>query len=169
MSKVTSKQIQITLHEILEREKKHRPVVPNSYLPDWWEADIASVTKAGLLWEFEIKLTRADFRKDALKSRTVGPWRDRSRVTKYEQLEAGIGPSRFVYVVPAGIIKLEDLPKCAGLWEYKVTEWGRKYFAEVKAPPPLHRRKLEPKQIQAMYRVFYYRYWSLLKKHGNNS
>src|SRR5690348_10757853 len=76
------------------------------YTPgSWWECDLWHVTKAGYGVEHEIKLSRADFKKDAKKAiRRVVPKKsggyERQETTKYDLLSTGdpSGPSRFFYV-----------------------------------------------------------------------
>lgn len=51
-------------------EKHHRYVLPNSnsfFHPGLWESDLISVTSAGLCHEFEIKISHADYLRDAKK------------------------------------------------------------------------------------------------------
>jgi hypothetical protein len=54
------------------RERMHTnqssKLFPNTYLGNW-EADVFEVTKSGYLYEYEVKITRADFKKDAEKCR----------------------------------------------------------------------------------------------------
>src|SRR5688500_4528407 len=79
--------------------KRHELIVPNSGLFGW-ESDLISVTKAGFIYEFEIKITRSDFRADAKKTRTgfmVNP----------ERTRWGRPASRanyFYYVTPPGLV-----------------------------------------------------------------
>lgn len=162
-TKPTAKQIQLALFNELEHGRGHRPVVPNHHFPGWFECDVLSVTKAGFWHEFEIKLTKADFRKDALKSTNYGTRRVPAIRTKYDALRQGKGPSRFTYVVPDGLLKPDDVPDFAGLMVY-LTRGARTYVKELKASKQLHSRKLETKQIQSLYRLFYWRYWGLLNQ-----
>lgn len=60
-----------------------------------WEMDVALITKARLLWEFEIKITLADWKADEKKRK----WGNTCR--KYV--------SRFYYVVPENL--LQDISK----------------------------------------------------------
>lgn len=56
----------------------------------------------------EIKVTRADFRRDTEAKRRA--WR---AVT-----------NRFVYLVPKGLVRLDEVPEGCGLWEYDETKSG---------------------------------------------
>jgi|SRR3972149_2314134 len=64
--KISEHVIQSILMKWLMEEKHHEFVIPNSTsLFGTWESDLVSVTKSGLLHEFEIKISRSDFKKDA--------------------------------------------------------------------------------------------------------
>ena len=67
MSNVTEKTIQAALMVWAMQEKSHTLVLPNVTTLFPWEADLISVTRAGLTHEYEIKLTAADYRRDAAK------------------------------------------------------------------------------------------------------
>jgi hypothetical protein len=115
----------------------------------WWECDVAELTDSGFLREYEIKTSRADFRRDALKSGSVktGPnWRDRQRTTKHELLATRHtrAPNNFFFVVPEGLIPVEDVPEWAGLiYVYRRTpnHWPEKRV--VKRAPRIHGEKKE--------------------------
>ena len=67
IEKVTEATIQAVLMRWLMNEKKHEYVIPNSNSFFSWEADLLSVTKAGLVHELEVKLNIYDYRADAKK------------------------------------------------------------------------------------------------------
>jgi hypothetical protein len=62
---------EMTIQAILMRwamnEKHHRLVIPNSTVFFFWEADLISIAQSGFVHEFEIKISRADYNKDAEK------------------------------------------------------------------------------------------------------
>lgn len=47
----------------------HECAIPNTTLVYYWEADLLSITRAGLVHEFEIKLSYQDFKADAKKNK----------------------------------------------------------------------------------------------------
>ena len=65
--KVTEGHIQAVLMRWLLNEKHHNYFIPNSNQFFTWEADLISVTRAGLIHEFEIKLNTYDYKADAKK------------------------------------------------------------------------------------------------------
>lgn len=113
----------------------------------WWECDVAELTDSGYFREYEIKMSRADFTRDAHKSGYVktGPeWSDMKRTTKHELLAAGHrrAPNNFFFVVPDGLIPVEDCPAWAGLiYVYRLgpTHWPQKRV--VKRAPRIHAEK----------------------------
>lgn len=67
--KVTEATIQAVLMHWAMNDKHHPYVLPNSnaFFHYLWECDLISVTQAGLCHEYEIKLNRSDYKRDAEK------------------------------------------------------------------------------------------------------
>jgi hypothetical protein len=99
---------------------RHSPVCGNFKTSTLPECDLISINRVGLLCEFEIKISRSDFRADFSKTR------------KHENLAQGNGRlvrgtrngkirhyfltcSYFTYACPAGLLTEADLPPYAGL------------------------------------------------------
>ncbi len=78
-----------------------------SHLISYREMDVISL-KSGLLYEYEVKISRSDFLADAKKQK------HHFNGTKGEIVPAW-NPNYFYYACPEGLIKLEELPKNAGL------------------------------------------------------
>lgn len=130
----------------------------------YWECDCFIVTKSGYGVEFEIKLTRSDFKADFKK------------ITKHQVLQKGEGwrefwtcskllkfdrPHKFYYVCPENLIKLEEIPWYAGLIYYKSKhenpDWGNPDDLEViKQAKFLHKEKLN---FDKMLCSKYYNLW----------
>jgi len=134
-------------------ERFRRNFVLPRYTPrNWWECDLFEITDAGYFREYEIKLTRADFAADRVKSKTdhqivEGRWQNIERL-KYREFRSDhpARPVQFWYVTPMGMVKPEEVPEFAGLIEF---EWRstRKFQAverEVKKAPRLHQIKIDP-------------------------
>lgn len=64
MKPLTERTMQGILMRWLLRDRNHEFVLPGSTDFFGWEADVVSVTKAGLAHEFEIKISAADYRRD---------------------------------------------------------------------------------------------------------
>lgn len=166
---MTERSIQNALFERLSL-RGYSLACPNYTPTGWWECDLFGVTKAGLAVEYEIKLTRADFKADAGKSReaTRGGVEPIQAARKHDWLALADprGPSRFYYVVPAGMVGPDEIPEWAGLiyvGEYKrfSTVVARLTFHDEKPAPRLHREKVPAKVLDHCRGVFYYRFWSL--------
>jgi hypothetical protein len=160
----------ITARDIQKRlilDFYRRSFVLANYTPrNWWECDVFEVTEAGYFREYEIKLSKADFKADALKEKERGsswdpnrppPERKHDLLTKKDVR----GPSEFWFVCPRGIIEPSDLPSWAGLihvWEipnYK-SPWNVRYERVVRAPK-LHRQKYSEELMKHANSVTYYR------------
>lgn len=76
------------------------------------ESDVLRLTAGGHVWEYEVKITRADFLVDSKKHRHV----KLSNTSRWYPTGAGDrAPQRFYYVAPTGVIAVSDLPAYAGL------------------------------------------------------
>lgn len=74
-----------------------------------WEMDVATMTKSGLLREFEVKISRSDFLAD--KKKII-------KFAHYEMKNEKTAPNYFGYVCPTGLIKPDEIPSYAGLYYY---------------------------------------------------
>lgn len=130
----------------------------------WWECDLFHLTPAGYFWEFEIKLTVADFRRDAGKKMRKGPYRfgvPEVFETKHDLLVAADprGPACFYYVTPEGLLDKEPLPPWAGWIELREVsdKYGTRLYEQsprVKAPN-IHRVKMTTDGEHAMNTAYY--------------
>lgn len=114
---------------------------PNVYLCGG-EMDLAIVTRAGYLWECEIKLTRANWLADARKKKWLEPAR---RFV-----------SRFFYAVPESLVTNvpEFVPETAGLLVFCGAGVREVRTAKRKTAP-----KLPDPLRQQLYSSTYYRFW----------
>lgn len=130
-------------------------IIPNFHPRFWYECDIYAVTKAGYAREYEVKLSRADFKNDK-KNKT----RKHSRL---KERDAG-GPTQFYYVVPELMIKKTEIPKYAGLYYIHECGNGGVILMKVKEAPRLSRKKVNRSQLMKICRAFYFRYWNLRRR-----
>lgn len=139
-------------------------VLPNYTPAGWYECDVFEITKAGYFREYEVKLTRADFKADAEKRHNG--WRA-ALTTKHEAMGDPRGPSQFWFVTPKGLVTLDDVPAWAGLIILidRGTDrpWHNRFGPlQVKAAPKLHRQKVGD-DVRAHARgVTYWRYLNTL-------
>lgn len=162
MNPPTAKQLIATVL----RERFQRSFTIPNYTPlEWWECDVFEVTKAGYFREYEVKLSKADFRADAKKLKERWSWRagdglSKTMGNKHELLASHDtrGPVQFWFVSTEGLIPKEEVPEWAGLIEVNFNErMGRWYEHEVKAAPRLHNQKVNDKITTHARGVCYYR------------
>jgi len=119
-------------------------LMPRFTPPNWWECDVWAMTRSGYAVEYEIKVSRADFRRDGGKRR--------ENLGKLQMIAEKDGrcQNRFYYVMPRGMIELDELPANCGLitfGEYPADESRNRahcfssYGKVVLRAPLLHNRK----------------------------
>lgn len=134
-------------------------IMPN-FAPDRWsECDLFLVrNKSRIGHEYEIKLSRADFRKDFVKTVRVG----RQDYGKHELLQDKTcmhKPNRFSFVLTEQLAAQVEVPKYAGL----VIVTPGTMFAHlrvVKQAPLLHSVPVSARQLERMRLAGYYRFWN---------
>jgi hypothetical protein len=149
-------------------------ILPNYQPAKWWECDLFYVSRAGYLTEYEIKLSRADFKKDGQKSKRhfKSNYTDSGNydgyeewtTTKYGRLAASDtdGPSRFYYVTPIGLLTADEIPEWAGWIEVENrSKSGMLWTHRRKEAPQLHKTKVSQDIMAHARSVCYYRYWNL--------
>jgi len=153
--------------------------IPNIYLYEW-ESDFLSVTRAGYMHEYEIKITKADFKADAGKTEKHQIVETGYReLNRYEQMviedrekhgeaipkyinvaENNKVPSKrpnyFWYVCPDYVTDV--VPDYAGLI------YCKPYLKIVKPAPLLHKAKITTEMEKKILSSFYYRYWKIRRE-----
>lgn len=96
------------------------------------EMDVLTISRAGLVHEFEVKISKADFQADFAKH------------FKHMNLQHGIKkatlPNRFYYCCPRGMIRPDEVPAYAGLMYFGYVG-GEIEFAIIKKAPLLHNER----------------------------
>lgn len=130
---MNSKEIQ----DVLMLYMDSKPIQITNYSGLGHEADVLMVTKARMVYEYEVKTSRADFKKDFSK---VQKHKIYSSDRPYLVRARGypMKPNHFYYVCAEGLIKPSEIPKYAGLI-YITTEGFVHY---IKKAPKLHSYKL---------------------------
>jgi len=122
--KVTNSTLYSRGEQFLSQGSKSR-IWKNIYLYDW-ESDLFKLNHAGLGTEGEVKRTREDF------------WADFDKDEKHRKLSMrdGILPNEFYYIVPRGMVDLDEVPEYAGLVEVIQSKQlrGLKYTVKKRAP-----------------------------------
>lgn len=156
-------------------------VIPNHTPRGWFECDVMEITKAGLMVEYEIKVSRSDFFADGLKC-FESDWRRRVEihhslhnpdkpinlppaVFKHDLLRKGDtrGPARFWFVMPEGMIQHHELPSWAGMiWADKLEHRTAPCLRVVRKAPRLHRQKADDSIQQYGFVSCYWRMHRLM-------
>lgn len=154
----------------------HDLIVPNTSMAFGWESDLVSVTSAGYLCDYEIKVSRADWLRELRAANAVGGYmvkaREIAKWARHEKLSgvSSVGPtnyrgdvnhpSRFWVVAPEGVVADGELPAYAGL--ISVRPHARLPALELekaKQAPMLHRNKASTRDVRTLARGLMLRLW----------
>lgn len=151
--------------ESIQRALRHSFLSPSSvrYFTEnlnvfEWESDVLKFTKSGYVYEFEIKISRADFKNDFKNKKK------KHTLLEDKNSENSKRPNYFYYVVPKDMIDVEDVPDYAGLLYVFPHSFGTFSFIEVKKAPSLHKNKFDFDNSNLMDK-FYYNYIHWKHKH----
>lgn len=117
-------------------EKSHSPITTRFTGMGLQECDVISVSKSNYIYEYEIKISRQDFKKDFLKEKHNHILNEKfTYIRKGQQLWRVC--NYFSYVVPKDLVTVEEVPDYAGLI-YINEDFT---FEIVKKPKLLHKTK----------------------------
>lgn len=144
-------------------------VIPNYYVGRF-EMDVFKLAASGFITEYEVKISKGDFKIDFLKSYTNHL---HERIFKHDLIKAGKRCNRFYFVVPSEIIDIKiDVPVYCGMISYD-NQYHR--FHLVKNAPLLSRNIADNKIYIDLARSLSFRErnlrnkleWELRKKEHN--
>jgi len=118
-----------------------------------WESDFFLQKANDYCYEFEVKVSKADYKKDFTKY-TKHEILSTGKFTKHDGsiCDWSKRPNKFYFVVPMGMLEAKDIPTYAGLMV--ITDKG--VLKTIKDAPFLHKNKL--KLEEALCQKFY-SYW----------
>jgi hypothetical protein len=157
------------IQDIVYYNLRNGVLCPNVYIYAW-ESDLIYVNENDYVIEFEIKISRSDFKHDFVKKdKHAGLIAGERPLADYFGGVNSNGkisvktPNRFYYLCPEGLLLDNDMPKYAGLyWIVKADYYPGGYILKrQKLAPLLHKDKVEPKQLQTLLNSIRYRYWNL--------
>lgn len=172
-NKVTSDMIiKDFIRKSLYKRKQNR-IFHNLYIGSW-EADILEITTSRYSYEYEVKISKSDFKNDALKSKrsrsffdiTTKQIKQLPDILKHDVLKQGKRTNYFYFVVPDGLIKAEDVPEWAGLIYYiryiNYDMFGQVVrvvsdFKTIKKASILHHNKVSDKAMMNYYESIYFK------------
>ena len=165
--------------DMIFRERQSNKVFPTVFF-DKYEADLLEITKAGYSYEYEIKVSKSDFKNDSKKTSGYLCTKETNfeKIPQYkiDTLKNGERVNYFYYLVPKNLIKLDEVPEYAGLiyiefreCSYFSHEKGNytklKMFCQtVKVAPKLSKEKFSEKKLLKCLESTYYRFHGLRKK-----
>ena len=164
--------------------------IENLYVYDW-ESDKLIQTRSGLFYEFEIKVSRSDFKNDfkhkedkhvILEGKeeflpSYGKILDENKHIweKYYRVADKKKPNYFYYAVPEGLIDKTEVPEYAGLvyvlpaGETRTRDGGLcDGFYVVKKAPKLHNGKYTDEELN-LAEKFYYNMETWKKRHAKEN
>lgn len=153
LPRFSEKQIQLAF--FLAKGNGFRLICPNIRLR-FGEADLITVSPSGYLEEFEIKVSRGDFKADLKKERKHYFFHNTEKIPSTKQV-----PNKFWYLLPEQLVSLEEIPEYAGL--ISIDKSGD--FIVKKQAPFLHKDKHDISVKIA--RSFMFRYFNQLVKRRN--
>lgn len=127
--------------------KKYSPCCTNFQGAGYQECDVVAISGSDFVYEFEVKISRGDFKKDkekVYKHRYLKEAFEIKKQKKRRTRKVSKIPNYFTYVCPKGLIKLDEIPDYAGL--IYVHDSG--YVETIRKAPLLHRDKADMKLIK---------------------
>lgn len=161
--KWTERDGQLAVYNYRHRIQPFPLIVTNIYFYSGCESDALYISRSGHAHEFEVKVTRSDFRADFKKfrhNRLLG-------LVPYKNL-----PTTFTYVCPPDIIPVEEIPDYAGL-AHIITK-GRYYASDrdkvlslqiIKKAPRRDSKPINNNQWRTLAGKSADRFWSLTLHH----
>lgn len=138
-----------------------------------WESDKLIETKSGLIYEFEAKVTKSDFKNDFKhkqdkhvilegKEKYLPSYEEDKKMYphldgKYYLAEHYKKPNFFYYAVPENMISAEDVPDYAGLIYILPNdgEFHYSYIKVIKTAPKLHGTKYTDDELKLGEKFYY--------------
>ena len=138
-----------------------------------WESDFFVQKQNGYSYEFEVKISRSDFFADKKKVTkhlilSNGKFVEQKRlwnndrtgeddkwIIEETEREHLFRPNKFFYVVPKGLITVDELPKYAGLFYYEPYT-GNCGLTKIKDAPFIHKEALK---FESVLCNKFYNYW----------
>lgn len=169
---MTEHLIQIRLFWWLQR-KGQRWIVPNFNGFYTGEMDVCSVMKSGMVNEFEIKVTRADFKADSKKQKheiLSDVTQTGLLVRQIPRWDGGFNelnitaPNFFYYVVPRDLITPEEIPAYAGL--IYINPENSHDIRTIKKAKRIHANPITDEKRYKIADSLMWRFWNMKRKNN---
>lgn len=123
-------------------EKGHSPISTHFTGCGLSECDVISISKADFIYEYEVKISKSDFKADFKKNKHK-LMIERKAVN--EKKSFYFIANYFYFVVPENLITIDDIPEYAGLI-YLIND----KFVQIKKAPLLHKTKASTSFIRQL-------------------
>lgn len=117
-------------------EKRHSPISTHFTGSGLAECDVISVSKSDYIYEYEVKISKSDFKAD-FKKKKHSYMNERKSVN--ESKNHYYIPNYFYFVTTENLVSLEEIPEYAGLIYLMSGTDG--VFKTIKKAPLLHKTK----------------------------
>lgn len=137
--------------------------IPNTFNA-YGEADLINFTRSNQMCEYEIKVSKSDFKADfkhKQNKHAAIKWCFENR--KKENRRNQVLANYFSYVCPTDLIKLDEVPEYAGLYYARWVGMSSPKITQIKRPPRLHKYKWTEAEINKKLAALYWKYWNLRK------
>lgn len=123
-------------------EKGHSPISTHFTGCGLSECDVISISKSDYIYEYEVKISKSDFKADFKKNKHKLML---ERKSVNESKNYYYIPNYFYFVVTENLVSIDDIPEYAGLI-YLVND----KFIQIKKAPLLHKTKASPSFIRQL-------------------
>lgn len=130
-------------------QRGHSPLCTNFIGAGFKECDIISVSKSDYIYEFEIKISRSDFKKEFNGSEDKR-WKHKKMENPHIDTYSKIA-NYFYFVCPENLISLNEVPEYSGLiyiLDNGCIELKERTIKTIKSAPLIHKIKAEGKLIR---------------------
>jgi len=130
-------------------QKGHSPISTHASIYGLQECDVISISKSDYIYEYEVKISRSDFKADFKKPKhtlitekkfITETFKKGTKETWY------LVPNYFYFVVPENLVSVEEVPEYAGLMY--INEKGG--YDIIKKAPIIHKTKASNEFIRAL-------------------
>lgn len=155
--KYSEKDILNILNQYFFAKSSIKYLINNLYVFSW-ESDYLALTKSGLFYEIEVKISRNDFKNDFKKTKKHMILENNNDLAIHK-------PNFFYYAVPENLIHESEIPDYAGL--IYVHNKYFPYYDIVKKSPQLTKNKINIDELKLTDK-FYYNMWQWKNNAENN-
>jgi hypothetical protein len=149
---------ELTSHDVANSLRNkfftHKYLINNVFIYEW-ESDFFTISELDYAFEFEIKVTKGDFKDDF--NKTAKHILLEERNPEYSSKM----PNKFFYATPKNLLPSSIIPEYAGLIEIDPIDFSANI---VKDAPYLHKEKHLSSLKEVLLDKFYYRYKELLSE-----